>query len=62
MAAISTEAVVEPTTQTGAAVDGWEPNRYGAILAVHTTLANPFVIALLVVVIASALLLRHRRR
>jgi LPXTG-motif cell wall-anchored protein len=61
MAAIWKEAVMEPPQRRGA-VKCWGPTRYSGILAVHTTLANPFVIAGLVLVIAAVLLLRRRRR
>lgn len=61
MTAISNEAVVDPA-QTRGTLDRREVSCYSAILAVHTTLANPFVIAVLVLMIAGAFLLRRRRR
>lgn len=48
--------------QADGGADGWEGARLGAMLAVHTTVANPFVIALLVLVIASVVVLRRRGR
>lgn len=60
MAANRKEAAVGAPQGRGT-VTGWEATRYGAILAVHTTLANPFVIAVLVLAVAVVLLLRRRR-
>ncbi len=61
MAAVSKEAVVDHW-DTRPGVGDWESARLGAMFAVHTTLANPFVIALVVLVIAGVLLLGRRRR
>ena len=56
MTTMSTERGPEPRER------GPEAARLGAVLAVHTTLANPFVIAVLVLVIAAVVFLRRRTR
>ncbi len=61
MAAMLDEVVVEPA-QRQATLHRWETARYGSIFAVHTTLANPFVIALLVLAVAGVFFLRRRGR
>lgn len=61
MAANPAEVVAAPR-RTAGFVEGREATRYGAMLAVHTTLANPFAIAVLVLVIGGVLLLRRQRR
>ncbi len=60
MAAMSSDAVLD-LDRTATARGGRDASHYGAIFAVHTTLANPVVIVLLVLVVAGGLLLRRRR-